>query len=201
VGIFQEIGSVFEKLGSAIAGAAKAVASNLWSFVSGLLALIFAGGWWIYYLIMYLANYFKSRVALSTCLKNVLKSDFPSVALDDVRVVEDAVMVPRGRAMTEGHTIYFRDKFSEDNSDDLRDLMHELVHVRQYEACGDCAFAVIYAYYYVNGFFSYEDIPLEIEARDFVSQHFPDFEVRYQAKCKPAYQPVSLTGDWAWLYW
>jgi hypothetical protein len=205
MGIFNRVGSFLGGLASGLADVVKDVGSALWSGVSGVLAFIFGGIlWWVYYGIMCLGNIFKSRVALSACLKSVLKVDFPSVRLDEVRVVEDAVMVPRGRAMTEGHTIYFRDRFSEDKGQDLSDLMHELVHVRQFEKYDEWAFNVVYAYDYVNGFFSYEDSPLERETRDFVSVHFASFELRFKANCNAAYVPVSSLverDDWAWLYW
>jgi len=101
---------------------------------------------------------------------------FPNLDLKRVRLNINAELPgewynPNVSAMTFGYKIIFnrsniQNKYKTDES--LMLLMHELVHVDQMRRLSETGFACAYGVGFVNAGFNYDNIPLEIEAKEFV---------------------------------
>lgn len=129
-------------------------------------------------------NFNKFYVKLSECLSGVIREILPTVNTDHIRLMPNARGIPKGiDAVTFGYEIYIKGVFSEENYYDLKLLLHEMVHVRQYEEKGKFLFKAHYGFGYVSENFSYENIPLEKEAREFVNNQWKKFEEKYRTTC------------------
>jgi hypothetical protein len=104
----------------------------------------------------------------------VFSPPFPAVDLDRVRLRLGARFpgIPaRPQGMALGYTIYLKQpRFDEGNHADMALLLHELVHVAQYERLTPAGFARRYAEALLSDP-SNERNPLEHEAYDFVQSH------------------------------
>ena len=120
---------------------------------------------WIYYIFLLLLNARKKRVSLSASMSNILQRHFHSADFTKVRIIPHANGVPWGKsAVTHGNSIFCREGFSEENRDDIDLIVHELVHVEQYNKYGKLGFYILYGFQFLNGGFSYYRIGLEKEA-------------------------------------
>ena len=137
---------------------------------------------WIYVGIIILSNHFKKRIKLSTSLRRTLKDYYPSIDPDKVRIISSANGILYGKTgLTQGNEIFFKCTFSENNIDNLKLLLHELVHVKQYTKYGMWKFYILYAYGYIKKMFSYRNIPMEVEAFDYTDSIFEKFLAEFDA--------------------
>jgi hypothetical protein len=141
----------------------------IWNIISAILGLLFGTIIGLIYLgIIKLINFNKKRIKLSPALQRSLSTYYPSVNLDKVRITSMANGILYGKtALVQGNDIFYKYIFSEKNTDDLKLLLHELIHVKQYREYGIAKFYVLYAYGYIYNMFSYPDIPIEKEAFDY----------------------------------
>ena len=104
---------------------------------------------------------------------------FPYLDLSKIRFSIDCSLPPNWftsannvYGMTFGYRIYFKGSGYQKSEPGLQKLMHELVHVDQVRSRGDSErkFACAYGEGYLQAG-NYYDNPLEIEAREFVSNH------------------------------
>lgn len=168
----------------------KKVIKGIWSGISAILGFVLgtiAG--WIYLGTLLLINVFKKRLKLSLYLQGVLKTYYPTINLDKVTIITKANGIPYGKiALTEGYKIFCRNDFSENKTEDLKLLLHELVHVKQYYDRGIGAFYIAYAYEYINEMFSYSNIPMEKEAVDYEGRICDVFLSDYKELSIPEYR-------------
>jgi hypothetical protein len=151
---------------------ASKVIGGIWIGISAILGLILGTiiGW-IYLGIIKLINFYKNRIKLSPSLQRILSNHYPSIDLYKIKIISMANGILYGKTgLTQGNEIFFKCTFSENNIDNLKLLLHELVHVKQYTKYGMWKFYILYAYGYINKVFSYPDIPLEKEAFDYAGR-------------------------------
>lgn len=149
----------------------------------------------------WILNFGKDAKKLSARTKRVMEEFFSDIDIDTVRMVEHARLAApsKARAMTHGHKIYWEGGFQDCQFKDQRDLMHELVHVRQYERLGSTGFYAEYGRFIATG-----GNWLEIEADGFVLDHGGALEQHLVVECPNAEapRPVPEAGppDF-WIVW
>jgi hypothetical protein len=171
-----------------------------------------AGGELIYALVdntLTTLNSLESKRSLPAALRTALDPEFPAgMNLSKVRYVSDANGFgainwwpeANAKAITIGNRIYFKRSVNWSVEANCRLLMHELVHVWQYQSRGSSktVFACDYGSGYVNAG-GYEANPMEKEARDFVAAHFGSFWTRYMGLPLPPPPPPYPHSIWQTL--
>lgn len=150
-----------------------------------------------------------SKLSLEPMVKEIMSEFFSDVDLDKVKLRLDSTLLAYGspKAMVFGHTIYWRSpSFDRCNEADMGLLMHELVHVRQFENDGEAKFACKYGagvLYYRD----YESIPYEQEAIAFTKKHKKAMYDRVKAHpyciryLDEEQRRLTSSDDWDWLVW
>lgn len=140
-------------------------------------------------------NIGKSKPSLPAKLRTALDPEFPDcMNLSKVRFIRSAngfgtinFFNRKAEAITIGNLIYFKRNVIWSAQAHCSLLMHELVHVLQYQnrRSSKTAFACDYGTGYVNAGYDYEANPMEKEARDFVKSHFKNFWKRWYITIPP----------------
>lgn len=122
-----------------------------------------------------LVNLNKKHLRFYPDTMNRLRIFFPSLDLNRVRVVENAVLPAnwfqnpgKVEAMTFGWNIYSPESDLQYKYDGIKLLIHELNHVQQIRNLGETGFAALYGEEYLK--YGYWNMPLEREAYSFVSK-------------------------------
>jgi len=148
--------------------------------------------------------YLTSRDSLPQALQTALRPEFRAdMDLSKVRYVSDTNgfgvinwFNSEAEAITIGNLIYFKRNVKWSAQAHCWLLMHELVHVWQFQRRRSIklVFSCDYGIGYANN--GYEANPMEKEARDFVEAHFEDFWKRYIASPLPPPPPAYPHSIW-----
>ena len=146
---------------------------------------------------------------LKPMVKEIMSEFFSDVDLDKVRLRFNSTLLAYGvpKAMVFGHTIYWRSSsFDACEEADMALLMHELVHVRQFENDGETKFACKYGTGVVSQQ-KYELIPYEREAIAFKNEKKEAMYNKMKAhplcseKIEEEQRRLTSSDDWDWLVW
>jgi hypothetical protein len=142
---------------------------------------------------------------LSARVKYVMEYFFPDLDLDSVQIATDAsAAIPGDKdAVTLNTSIYIMGAFDECDKENMRLLMHELVHVRQYMNKGWARFSCDYALQFLASGGSYEDIPMEQKARKFADDNHDAMVARMKDVCAKVTGPIQVSqpANWFWITW
>jgi len=146
---------------------------------------------------------------LSASVISIMKHFFPSIDFDKITVRLGAKIIVRSgkRGMAIGRTIYLKQRtFDHCDERDMKLLMHELVHVRQYLDYGSVLPGVRSGCAYGQGFtqnWSSETNPKEVEARNFVTVNKEELLRLMSDVCTVVKRERTSTrrANWFWLTW
>jgi len=139
---------------------------------------------------------------LATSVKDVMSPWFDRSLLNQVELRDHATLVapPDKIALTSGYTVYWKGSFDQCDEVDMNVLMHELVHVRQYEDLGVVWFALEYAAETAQH--GYDGNRFEKEAINFVAVYSPEMRKRMENECAIVIvQRAARRDGWFWLMW
>ena len=151
----------------------------------------------------------KKKKKLEPMVKEIMSEFFSDVDLDRVRLILDSTLIAYGSpyAMVFGYLIYWRSSsFDPCNEVDMGLLMHELVHVRQFENDGELIFGCKYGTGVLSTL-SYESIPYELEAKAFAKKNKEAMDKEREAhpicseKIEEEQRRLTSSDDWDWLVW
>lgn len=148
------------------------------------------------------------RQRLSAFVQELMAKYFPELDLDVVRLRTNASLpgVPaKEDALTLGTTIFFRGDFRECELDDFGDhmglLMHELVHVGQFQRLGTRTFACKH----FGAVLRWSDNQLEEDALTYRAEKGPDLKERLTKACSEVEEAIReefrKRSDWFWVMW
>jgi hypothetical protein len=169
--------------------------------INGLASLLGILIGWVDRGLTWLLNAAKDRRMLSARTRRIMAEFFHDIDLDSVGIVEHARLVapPEKHAMVHGHTIYWEGTFHDCSYDDEELLMHELVHVRQFEREGSTGFYADYGRWESGG-----GNWLEIEAEGFAFDNKSALYQNVRAECPNAVAPSPAPGGTPadfWIIW